>query len=298
MIASPATEARVLANLLEQVREEHDAEGNKVALWVPSKLVATETPLDVVRGIAAKHQWPAEWEERLRALSPISQEHSWLYGAWLNIAQRWVLYECVPYHLIPEGKRVQLGGTPYWEMPKHLRVGRKQAVSAFQWEMFRKHQVWARPFWVLQGNDGGTPAQFTEVEEAILQAQGKDTEPPEAGSLPYAQWDGRVEAQIRSRDRLIKLRQRLDRLRATADTDALKAETVLAEEQFRKEFWGWWKEAMEPQADFWAWYSAREEAQHLPIRQATAAEQEAAEKTEETYLTTGNVPVVFPWENK
>ena len=293
-MASAATETRVLTSLLDRVREDRE----KNSIWVPQKLVATETPLDVVRGIAAKHPWPKEWEDRLRAISPISTEHSWLYGAWLNIAQRWTLYECVPYALIPEGKRVQLGGTPYWELPKHLRIGRKQAVSAFQWEMYRKHKVWARPFWVIQGNDGGTPAQYTEMEESLMQAKGLDLEPPEAGSLPYAPFDERVERQIIARDRLIKLRQRIDRLRATGDTDALKAETVLAEEVFRKEFWSWWKERMEPQAEFWAWYSAREEAQHLPIRQATGAEQKAAERTEEEYLTTGNIPAVMPWDNE
>jgi hypothetical protein len=291
-MTNPATEARVLSGLLDRVA----AAKEPPSIWVPAKALATETPLDVVRGIAAKHPWPSDWEARLRALSPISEEHSWLYGAWLNIAGRWTLYECVPYKMIPEGKRVQLGGTPYWEMPKHLRAGRKQAVSAFQWEMYRTKKVWARPFWVIQGNDGGTPAQYTELEEAILQAQGKDTEPPEAGSLPYAPWDGRVEKQIISRDRLIKMRQRLDKLRATADNDALKAETVLAEEAFRKEFWGWWTQTMEPQADFWAWYTNKEESQHLPIRQASRAEQAAAERTEETFLTTGNLPVVLPWE--
>lgn len=294
-MATAATEARVLTNLLSQVREDTPAN----SIWVPQRLVATETPLDVVRGVAAKHPWPAEWETRLRALSPVSQEHSWLYGAWLNIAQRWVLYECVPYSLIPEGKRVQLMGTPYWEMPKHLRAGRKQAVTAFQWEMYRTHKVWARPFWVIQGNAGGTPAKYTEIEEAILQAKGESTEPPEPGSLPFAEWDTRVESQIRARDRLTKMQSRLDRIRATADTDALKAEQVMAEEMFRKEFWSWFEERMQPQAEFWAWYSAREEAQHLPgLRQASQAEQRAAEDAKEQYLTTGAVPVVFPWENK
>ena len=286
------TEARVLDHLLNQVATDRIVK----EIWVPQKLVATETPLDVVRGLASRHPWPAEWEARLRELSPISPDHSWLYGAWLNIAQRWVLYECVPYGLIPESKRLQLGGTPYWEMPKHLRAGRKQAVSAFQWEMYRTHKVWARPFWVIQGNDGGTPAQYSEMEEAILQAKGIDTEPPEAGSLPYAPWDGRVETQIRSRDRLIKLRQRLDRLRATSDTDALKAEQVLAEEEFRKTFWSWWEESMQPQAEFWAWYTAREEAQHLPIQRSSVAEQNAAEDAKDVYLETGNLPVVFPWQ--
>lgn len=289
-----ATEARVLDTLLNQVRGDRESK----SLWVPQKLVATETPLDVVRGVAAKHPWPAEWEVRLRAISPISQDHSWLYGAWLNIAQRWVIYEMLPYKAIPESKRLQLGGTPYWEMPKHLRAGRKQAVTAFQWEMYRKHQCWARPFWVIQGNDGGTPACYSELEEAILQAQGLPTEPPEAGSLPFAAWDNRVEDQLRQRDHVVQLEFKLAMLRKGASNDLLKAEADLAEAQFRKTYWDWWKKTMEPQADFWAWYTSKEESQHLPIRQASQAEQAAAERTEEEYLTTGTIPAVFPWEKK
>ena len=290
---SAALEARVLHGLLEQVKEKRENEQVARSIWVPQQLVATETPLDIVRGIAAKHPWPAEWEERLRAISPISPDHSWLYGAWFNKGARWVLYEMLPYPAIPEGKRLQLGGTPYWEMPKHLRAGRKQACSAFQWEMYRTKKVWARPFWVIQGPAGGTPAEFTEMEQALLQAQGLDTEPPEPGTLPYAPWDTRVEEQLRSRDRLMKARYHLATLQASANDDALKAESVLAEEAFRKTFWSWWKEQMQPQAEFWAWYSAREEAQHV-VRQGTEAEQRAAEDAEESYLTTGTLPVVLP----
>jgi hypothetical protein len=148
---------------------------------------------------------------------------------------------------------------------------------------------------VIQGNDGGTPAEFTEMEQAMLQAKGLPMEPPEPGALPYAPWDTRVEKQLRARDRLMKARYRLAKLQASADNDALKAESVLAEEQFRKDYWAWWKETMEPQADFWAWYTSKEESQHLPLRQTSAKEAAAIEATEETYLTTGELPFVNPF---
>jgi hypothetical protein len=290
-----ALEARVLDHLLNQIKETKVADEAAASIWVPTSLLATETPLDIIRGIAAKQPWPVEWETRLREISPVSQDHSWLYGAYLNSVGRWVLYEMMPYSAIPESKRLQLGGTPYWEMPKHLRAGRKQACSAFQWEIYRTKKCWARPCWVIQGNDGGTPAEFTEMEQAMLQAKGLPTEPPEPGTLPYAPWDGRVEKQLRARDRLMQARYRLDKLRASGDNDALKAESVLAEEQFRKDYWAWWKETMEPQAEFWTWYTKREESQHLPIRQASEAEAKAAEETEESYLTKGIIPLVNPF---
>ena len=296
-MTDPTLNARVLTGLLNDRQEAAQAKALTVvdppAIWVPTTHVKQSTPLDIVRGIAATHPWPDAWEQKLREISPKSDATSWLYGAWLHHASRWVLYECLPYPLIPEGKRVQLMGTPYWEMPKHLRAGRKQAVSAFQWEMYRKHKVWARPFWVLQGTDGGTPAKYTEVEEAILQAQGKDTEPPPAGDLPFAPFDERAERAIRKRDRLTQMQHRIEKLRASGNTDALKAETVLAEEMFRKEFWAWWTETLQPQAEFWAWRSAKEDAPFL-TRQATTAEQIAAEQTEEQFLTSGDLPAILP----
>ena len=290
-------EVRVLDDLLGQVRAKNDIKAligvEQAGIWVPHKAVATDTPLQLVRGIQAAHQPPAEWIATLKRLSPRSDTASWLWLDWLEIGQRWVLYEMMPYPLVPESKRLQLGGTPYWELPKHLRAGRKQAVSAYQWEMYRRLKCWARPFAVIQGNDGGTPAKYSELEEAILQAQGHDTEPPEAGSLPYAPFDGRTERFIQGRDRLWKMNQRIETLRASGDNEALKAETDAAEAMFRKEFWSWWKDTMQPQAEFWAWYSAQDEATSV-ARRATENEQKAAELAEDTFLETGNLPLVLP----
>ena len=194
-----------------------------------------------------------------------------------------------PVSLIPEGMRVLLGGTPYWMMPKRFRAGRQMMVSAFQWEMYRVHQVWARPFWCMQGNDGGSPASYSELEEALLRAKGMDSETADPGTLPYAPFDQRSITAIRGRDRLWKQQQNLNRLRASGDNEAMKAESKAAEEAFRTEFWSWWSTQMQPQAEFWSWYSAKEEAQHVSRRQ-TMAEARAADAAEESYITTGIVP--------
>lgn len=253
------------------------------------RIVPKSTPVDLVRGIESAHSVPADWEHRLRLISPISDNVAWLKFGWLDWAKRWMLYECIPERLIPADKLVQLGGTPYWELPPSVQMGRRQMVSAYQWEMFRRHRVWARPFWCLQGHEGGTPAKYSEMEVAILKAMGEPMDPPEGGSLPFAPFDGRAEAQLRARDRVWRMGLSLERLRMMGDSEQLKRETAQAEEQFRRTFLQWWKGVMEPGADFLAWYTRKTEAD-MVMRKASRAEVNAADQLEESYITHGTVP--------
>lgn len=256
---------------------------------VVPKVVAKSTPVDVVRGHEAAHPVPADWEHRLRLISPISDNVAWLKFGWLDWAKRWMLYECIPERLIPADKLYQLRGTPYWELPKSLQMGRRQMVSAYQWEMYRRHRVWARPFWCLQGEEGGTPAKYSEVEVAILKAMGEPVDPPEGGSLPFAPFDTRAEAQLRARDRVWRMGLSLERLRMMGDSEQLKRETAQAEELFRRTFLQWWKGVMEPGADFLAWYTRKTEAD-MVMRKANRAEVDAAAQLEDSYIQHGVVP--------
>ena len=253
------------------------------------RIMGKATPLDVVRGIEASHPVPADWEHRLRLMSPISDNVAWLTFGWLDWAKRWMLYECIPEKLIPAEKAHQLGGTPYWEMPKSVQMGRRQMVSAYQWEMYRRHRVWARPFWCLQGTEGGTPAKYSELETAILKAMGEPTDPPAGGDLPFAPFDGRAEKQLRARDRVWRMGLSLERLRMMGDSAQLKRETAEAEEQFRRTFLQWFKGVMEPGADFLAWYTRKTEAD-MVMRKAERGEVDAAAQLEESYIQHGVVP--------
>ena len=304
-MASEATAKRTLEGALAMARAAQNVPSGVVtptrpALVIPDgtpiagpvivpRVVAKSTPVDVVRGIEAAHPVPADWIHRLRLISPVSDNVAWLTFGWLDWAKRWMVYECIPERLIPPDKAVQLGGTPYWEMPKSLQMGRRRMVSAYQWEMYRRHRVWARPFWCLQGEEGGTPAKYSELEVAILKAMGEPTDPPEGGSLPFAPFDNRAEAQLRARDRVWRMGLSLERLRMMGDSEQLKRETAEAEEQFRRTFLKWWKGVMEPGADFLAWYTRKTEAD-MVMRKANRAEVDAAAQLEDSYIQHGVVP--------
>jgi hypothetical protein len=58
----------------------------------------------------------------------------------------------------------------------------------------------AQPFWVIQGEHGGHKVSYTTVEAELAGNLGMSRTPPEPGSLPYAEWDGRVRANLRAYD--------------------------------------------------------------------------------------------------
>lgn len=275
-------ERETLRAALEMVRK---PDARTLAVDAPADAVMSQpglriiaTPLDQIREIMEKHPVPREWREALERIAPPSLRVPWLTLRYLDRRERWVVDQCTPEALIPPDKKAQLAGTPYWKMPKHLRMGRQQMVSAYQWEMFRKHRVWARPLWCLQGEHGGTPALYTDMEKAILRATGCSPETPEAGSLPYAGWDNRVEQQLRERDALFAAERNGD---ASASAEAEKA--------FRVRFLSWFTETMQPQIDFLNSQSGRREADSV-LRPATDGEKVAAEQLEESYIEHGVVP--------
>lgn len=238
---------------------------------------------------------PSDWERELREVSPKSEAHSWLRFAWMETPReaktfrpdqgRWVLYECIPDGLLSGERRFQLQ-TPYWELPKGMQMGRSVVATAFQFELYKAERVDARPYWILQGDRGGTPCAYTALDTRLLQAAGQPADPPARGALPYAPWDGRVRDAIARNDRLVALSRRIEALRATASADALRAEADAAEEAYRRARWAWWAEQMEESADFLAWYTRKTEADRT-IRRLTSEEARAMADAEERYITTG-----------
>ena len=285
-----------------QIDRDRKAEG--LVVEIPSaetreklglKVVPKESPVDRVRSIARAHPVPREWVQKLAEIAPESLTHVWLAFGWLEKAERWVIYEMIPRPLIPADKIEQLKGTPYWKMPESLRVGRQQMVSAFQWEMYRTKEVWARPFWCLQGIHGGTPARYSEMEQALLKADGLEDTPPQPGTLPYAGFDGLAEAQLRNRDRLWKAGGSLDRIKRSGSSAVMLAETAEAERAFRERFWAFWKETMQPQAEFLEWFGKSDSRtaglDQSIVRIPTEQELQIGHTIEETFIETGQVPV-------
>ena len=265
------------------------------------RVVVKETPDVFARSLLAKPV-PKEWEDRLRAMSPKTDTHSWLLLTWMAKpghpnTGRWVLYECVPANLVPTEMVTRLSGAPYWEIPKEERPGREALVSPHQWLLWRQHQVWARPFWILQGNDGGTPMAYSELEQKYLKMAGQPTVAPALGALPYAPFDSRVERAILRRDRLVKAGGSIANLRRAATSEEMKRETEEAEKQYRKAFLQWWGDRLKPQSEFLEWYTRRTEADRTLTRQ-TRAEFYAAQQLEDEYVETGLIPVVREEHNR
>ncbi len=150
-----------------------------------------ETPL-LPDAITYRHrEAQPEWVARLREISPISEVVSWLAIRWHADFSRWILYEMVPNRFIDPAFRSELEGEHPDRLPDWARI-----VSVYQWEMFRKYKVHARPCWVIQGTKGGHKVAFDPADQELCRAQGLPPEPPKPGELPYAPFDERVAQQI------------------------------------------------------------------------------------------------------
>ena len=293
-VTSPVLGALVKGELAAKAKKKADARAKRIAeIHGTGQARVKSNPLDIALTYA-KRPPPKEWVEALRRISPKSDAVSWLYLTWKETpakpdSGRWVLYECVPLTAIPVDMLTILSGVPYWEMPEGQKVGREQMVSAFQWWMFREHKVWARPFWCLQGEDGGTPLVYSEIEQKYLRMAKQPSTPPARGALSYAPWDARVERALLRRDRLYRLGGNIDRLRLTATEASDKAEMEAAEKQFRKDFFAWFGDRLKPQTEFMEWYTRKTEADRT-LRRQTREEFIAAEQLEEAYVEHGIVP--------
>jgi hypothetical protein len=182
-------------------------------------------------------------------------------------------------------------------MPEHLQRGRAAMVSGFQWEIWRTRQEHARPFWCIQGDNGGTPMAYTELEQDLLRLKGQPTTPPHLSALSFAPYDGRVERALKQRDRLWKVQGNLERMRReNADPAKVEAEYQAQKREFRKIFYDWWGQQLEDATEFLGWYERKCESDHT-LRRATKAEMMAAERLEESFVEHGVIPTVLPWEN-
>jgi hypothetical protein len=263
------------------------------AAAVQSIRQAMGTPLGVARALIAKHP-PREWTQALRELSPVSDAHSFLIFAWKEPLfdpdhGRWCLYEAIPEACIETARRYLLSGTPYWDLPTAAeRAERSQLVSAFQWEMYQRHRWDVRPFWCLQGTEGGTPLHLTSLEQRFLRMQGKSDRPRAVGELPYAPWDDRVRRAVLRRDRLMALGRSVDALKATGTSEAVRIQREAAEREFRRVQWDWMSDRLAPRADELRHFLKTGYTSHM--RRQSKAEARAAEDAKDVFIETGRLP--------
>lgn len=276
----------------------------RAAAGHPSALAVT-LPAPEIRLIRGEHpaiarvrnakRPPKAWVDDLATVAPRSERLPWLMLAHHGAADRWVVYVAIPdatvdgHSMISPERRMILSGKPWWELPTSQQAGRKHTVSAFQWEMYRKHRVDTRPFWCLQGTEGGTPAIYSDIEKAILKAQGMPVDPPAPGALCYADWTERTKQQVVARDRLARMGMNVALLMAKGDNAELKRVQDEADLAYRKAFTAWFSDTLAPQADFLDWFSKRTEAD-MQLRQPSKAEGIAIDRAAEEYVETGIIP--------
>ncbi len=235
----------------------------------PGASGAVSTPAPFVREAFIHDQLaPAEWTERLREISPVSDERGWLELVWeagdpWRPAQRWTLYEMIHRSVVDldevkelEGPHPRSEGHACTSVPMSAWAARPAAdyrpclcrrkteswrkgpcvmATLTQWKLYRRTGYVGRPFWIIQGSGGGHKHSFTEEEKIILEAENYPTDPPATGSLSYAPFDARVIRQMTRFNRLWQFQNNLEEYREAMGPGyaAYRAE---AEKEFRRQF--------------------------------------------------------------
>lgn len=239
---------------------------------------------------------PAEWERRLREISPITDQMAHLRFRWRSPQPHWFhpdegqweLYACTPRQMVTPDRAAQFA--KHWaDLPKSQQAGRKAFVTTYQYHMWHRHGVDAHRFWVLQGPAGGTPAIYTEREQAILRSIDQPTEAPPFGLLPACDFDELAVRNILIRDRFLRYQKDADALRKANSVLAQVTETEEAERLFRERFLDEWYARMRPQAEFLQSYLRTSEAD-MTMRKATREETDAAAQWKDHFKEYGSVP--------
>ncbi len=201
---------------------------------------------------------PFPWIRELREVSPVTEIHSYLLPFWYRAGERWVLYDAVPRGLIPDGEAspgVPMTGRELMERLEGPPPREREAwdycpyVSDVQHEMYRLHKVYARPFWVLQGETGGHQVNFSPWQQNVLIAKGLSAEAPKIGSLPACPFDRRAANQLQHMNRLHRLGDRLDKMQASGSVEAANAQMEAIQREIREAEMAFIEQQMTPVVD-------------------------------------------------
>lgn len=261
-------------------------------------------------GFEMEREWPALWERLLRAESPKSNAHGWLYGVWepgewWMPCQRWVLYEVlhpdwVDLDLMEEydGPNPRIDGhfcsdkVPHQYQclcPKKTgrwRGGPAQLITLTQWKIYQKTgYVPVYRYWVIQGKGGGHKSFFTEEEQQWLGQMNLPTEPYYPGELPYAEFDGRVLRHIRYGNALVRFRNSLAHYRKTMGP-GYALYLAGKEKQFRESVVKWLDSQMQEDAEA---YMRLGDEGALPVDKQEIDWDRVTEESLPNYIDTGQL---------
>ena len=201
---------------------------------------------------------PREWERRLRDISPILPNTShlrfrkfepredWKESLFNTQPDRplWAIYTCLPIRLVEpmtaEGFRKHWSEYLSKEDESQGRLTGEAAaikamVSDYQHFMWHSCQLYVKPFWLLQGEWGGTPSKYTDRERRYLDASGESSIPAPPGAFTPCPFNELAVQKILERDRFMQAGNRFDVLEKMDRPEAKKAEDDAAELVHREE---------------------------------------------------------------
>lgn len=197
---------------------------------------------------------PEEWEKRLAEFSPRTTRFTWLKLIWeqgypWEPVERYLVYQMVPGHAVDEAVLEQLEdphppsahGNYYDTVKQEFIRNPDCLITERAWHMFRETGCWGRPYWVIQGENGGHKRWFTTVEKKLLRLANLPDEPPAPGDLPYAEFDDRVERHLRMLDLMHNVHNDLRRKKVLSNEGHHERQEAL-EKEFRVQLTRWLSE--------------------------------------------------------
>lgn len=187
---------------------------------------------------------PKEWEDWLAEYSPPTNRFKWLkliheQGYPWEPVDRFIIYEMVPARFVMDEVLEQLQHPlPPSEMGNYYDHALGEFVqnpdcliTTRAWNLYRETECWGRPYWIIQGVNGGHKRWFTPIEKKLLKLAGLPSEPAVPGDLPFAEFDDRVKKQLQAQDLLRSVHARLK-----ASRGQLIAQNALRQERQEREF--------------------------------------------------------------
>lgn len=206
---------------------------------------------------------PADWVVRLREIAPELPNLDTLVfryfdptepdgtdKGWLHSERgQWALYSAKPIRMVDKERAKQF--EQHWsEVPIEQQAGLRSVVSDYQHFMWHSKGLYVKPFLILQGPWGGTPAVYTPKEVAFLQASGCLDEPFPVGSFPACPFDERVVKQITLRDRLLQCSNSYEDLAKMDTPEYKRGEDEAAQLHKRQTYLDTWKVMIGPSVEF------------------------------------------------
>lgn len=253
---------------------------------------------------------PVEWDRRLREVSADLPNIDHLVFRWFDSKNpdgsdrnwehpergQWTLYAAKPIRLVEKERAAQF--EKHWsELQTSEQVGRRAVVSDYQHFMWHSRGLYVKPFLILQGSWGGTPAVYTDKEREILRAMDAYTDPAPIGFFPACPFDERTVTMILGRDRLLQVSGSYEDLEKLDSPLAMKHRSEEAIRAGREQYLKTFRELNAPCSEFFASYVRTKEAAHVLPRAPEGLGDRIA-KWREHFIEHGNVIGAGPAPSK